>query len=216
MSIMTQGAKNLINWNCQFEGVKSIAVQRSTDSIKNFVTIGVVSKPKKGLGNYTDDKPVAGKNFYRLSVNFTGDIEWFSNTYKVFLDSTTIAKSLEQAIQSGTSKSILPEKDKTTTGTNTTVNIPPPPVDTVFHYTPSSKVFTNPFTGHININLDDAVGKLYTVRFYTPEKEEILRVPRITKTRLVVDKNNFNSTGTYLFEVYLGEELVESGYVTIY
>lgn len=209
MNIMTQGARNIISWNSQFDGIKSIAIQRSTDSVKNFVTIGVVSKPKKGIGNYTDEKPVAGKNYYRLSVNFAGDIEWFSNTYKVYLDSATIAKSLEQAIQSGTSKSILPDK------TNNTIT-PTLPVDTVFHYTPSAKVFTNPFTGHININLDDAVGKLYSVRFYTPDKEEILRISRVTKTRLVVDKNNFNSTGTYLFEVYLGEDLFESGYITIY
>lgn len=209
MNIMTQGAKNIISWNCQFDGVKSIAIQRSSDSVKNFVSIGIVSKPKKGMGNYTDEKPVAGKNYYRLSINFTGDIEWFSNTYKVFLDSATVAKSLEQAIQSGTSKSILPDK---TTGNNSVVL----PVDTVFHYTPSDKVYTNPFTGHINISLEDAVGKLYSVRFFTPDKEEVLRVSRVTKTKIVVDKNNFNSTGTYLFEIYLGEELKESGYVTIY
>jgi hypothetical protein len=213
MKIETQDARNIITWNSQFDGIKSIAIQRSADSVKNYVTIGVVSKPKKGLGTFTDTKPVSGKNYYRLSINFAGDIEWFSNTYKVYLDSATIAKSIEGAIQSGTTNSIAPP---TNTNTNTTTTTTVTPVSTVFHYTPSTKVFTNPYTGHINVNIDEAVGKRYSVRFYTPAKEEVLRIARITKKVLVVDKNNFNSTGTYMFELYNGTDIIETGYVTIY
>jgi hypothetical protein len=212
MLIETKDANNTITWNCQYDGVKSIAIQRSTDSVRNFVTIGVVNKPKKGISTYTDTKPVSGKNYYRLSVNFSGDLEWFSNTYRVFLDSATIARSIEKAIQSGTSNSILPDPNATAKpGTDKTA-----PVDLVFRYTPSAKVFTNPYSGHINISLDDANGKRYNIRFLTPDKIEVLRIGRIRKKFLVVDKNNFNSTGTYAFELYDGTNLVESGYITIY
>jgi hypothetical protein len=211
MLIETKDAINTISWQCQFDGVKSIAIQRSTDSVRNFVTIGVVNKPKKGVGSFHDTKPVSGKNYYRLSINFAGDLEWFSNTYKVFLDSATIARSIEKAIQSGTSNSILPTTDNTSKGTDKT-----PVIDPIFRYTPSTRVFTNPYSGHINVSLDNTVGKRYSLKFFTPEKEEVLKVGRILKKFIVVDKNNFNSTGTYQFELYDGSELVESGYVTIY
>lgn len=215
MQIETHEAKNIITWNCQFDGVKSIAIQRSTDSVKNYVTIGVVTKPKKGIGNFTDTKPVSGKNYYRLSVNFAGDLEWFSNTYKVYLDSATLAKSIEQAIKSGTTNSVPIPNAPTVVPTSNTPSTPVPE-STEFHYTPSAHVFTNTYTGHITINLDEVVGKRYSLRFYTPDKEEVLRIGRITKKVLIVDKNNFNSTGTYSFELYEGTEVVETGYVTIY
>lgn len=232
MKIETMKARNVITWNCQFEGVKSIAIQRSADSVRNYVTIHVESKVKKGIGSYTDPKPMIGKNYYRLSINFTGDLEWFSNTYHVFLDSAIIAQSIEEAIQTGITKSVsaaasnalntpLSRPSKTTTvGTTTsnTVSAPPPPESLEFHYTPSARIYTNPYTGHINIDLEDYQKNKYTLRFYTPGKksEEVLRIGRITRKHLVIDKNNFNSTGTYRFELYNGNEKEETGYITIY
>ena len=87
---------------------------------------------------------------------------------------------------------------------------------TDFYYTPSSRIYTNPYTGHINISLDDAMKKKYAVRFYDPEEKEVLRIARISKTVLILDKNNFTARGTYHFKLFDGTSLVETGYVTIY
>jgi hypothetical protein len=210
MTIITDAAENILSWHCQYEGVKSISIQRSADSVRNFVTIGVLTSPKKGNHIFKDLRPVVGKNYYRLSIEFGGDLEWFSNTYKVILDSVTIAKSLEQKIKTGTTEAINPvittNKDKTETS-NT---------GTDFYFIPSAKIYTNPYTGHININLEDALSRRYSIRFFDPSKKEVLKISRVSKTVLILDKNNFNSRGIYSFQLFDGSSLLETGYVTIY
>jgi hypothetical protein len=204
MNIITEKAMNVLTWTNQYDGVKSIAVQRSVDSIRNFITIGFIDAPKKGIMTYTDEHPMPGRNHYRLSVGFAGDVEWNTNVYKVILDSAIIAKSVLGAIETGTTNS----KNNTNLNNTTTT--------TDFYYTPSSRIYTNPYTGHINISLDDAMKKKYAVRFYDPEEKEVLRIARISKTVLILDKNNFNARGTYHFKLFDGTSLVETGYVTIY
>lgn len=211
MAITTEQAQNNLTWYCQYDGIKSIAVQRSADSVRNFTTIGVINAPKKGMGAYRDTHPVVGKNYYRLSIEFGGDLEWFSNTYKVFLDSATIARSLEERIKTGTTNAITAPTNDKGKGETTESSTPK-----AFYFTPSSKIYTNPYTGHININLEDATAKRYSLRFYDPSKNEVLRVSRISKPMLILDKNNFNSRGIYSFQLFEGSSLVETGYVTIY
>lgn len=209
MSIVTDNAKNILSWVSQYDGVKSIAIQRSADSVRNFTTIGVLTNPKKGVQRFIDELPLAGKNHYRLSVNFAGDLEWFSNTYKVVIDSAVLANSLKGAIKSGTTNSIAPKNDSPSDP-----NEPAKPKE--FYYTPSLRVYSNPYTGHINISLEDATSKKYSIRFFDPNKNEVLKISRIPKKQLILDKNNFNSRGTYQFQLFDGTELVETGYITIY
>lgn len=211
MGIVTDQAQNLLTWYCQYDGVKSIAVQRSSDSVRNFTTIGIINAPKKGMGNYRDTHPTVGKNYYRLSITFGGDLEWFSNTYKVFLDSATIAKSLEAQIKTGTTNAQTATSSDAGKVDNATGTTP-----TAFYFTPSSKIYTNPYTGHINISLEDASTRRYNIRFLDPSKNEVLRVSRVSKPMLILDKNNFNSRGIYGFQLYDGTNLVETGFVTIY
>jgi hypothetical protein len=207
MLIVTQNAQNKLSWNNQYDGVKSIAVQRSHDSERNFVTIGILNKPAKGNNSYTDERPLPGKNNYRLYILFAGDVEWYSNTYHVMMDSALIAKSLSEAIRSGITKANENLINKTTSSASTTTD---------FYYTPSAHIYTNPYTGHININLPDAMSKRYSIIFFNSDKQEVLRVSRVSKKILILDKFNFNNKGIYKFELYEGANLSETGYVTIY
>jgi hypothetical protein len=205
MQIVTEQAKNILSWTSQYDGIKSIAIQRSADSVRNFVTIGVLATPKKGIQTYTDLRPLIGKNSYRLSILFAGDVVWFSNTYKVIMDSEVIAKSIEEVIKPDTAIAI-----------STPVNVPAVSQPTDFYFTPSVRIYTNPYSGHININLEDALSKKYSIRFFDPAKNEILRVSRIIKTTLILDKNNFNAKGTYSFQLFDGSIIHETGYITVY
>lgn len=208
MQIETQNAQNKITWNSQYDGIKSIAIQRSSDSVKSFATIGFVQSPKKGIGSYLDEHPLIGKNYYRLSIEFAGDINWSSNVYKVILDSATIAKSLEGKVSTGITKSKLDIINNSANASGTK--------SSDFYFTPSPNVYTNPYTGHINISLEDALDKKYQLRFLDPNKKEVLKISRIIKTHLILDKNNFNAKGTYKFELLNGKDIVETGFVTIY
>ncbi|HTN18090.1 MAG TPA: hypothetical protein VL092_10440, partial [Chitinophagaceae bacterium] len=52
MASVTQNGINILTWTCQYDGVKSIAVQRSSDSNLNYITIGYVKDVKKGVQYY--------------------------------------------------------------------------------------------------------------------------------------------------------------------
>ena len=324
--VSTEQAENNLTWYCQYEGVKSISVQRSADSVRNFTTIGLINAPKKGNGTYRDLHPTVGKNYYRLSIAFGGDLEWFSNTYKIILDSATIAKvqqekaaaalaiiesmkAAEAAAQAAAEQKAASERalnalkeearvaklneaaekkaaqlekekaaaataalikaakkvdniaqekteikvDKMTTDTIQPVAeikaksnvdklekekatptaeskldkkvakkeksnlliepvVAPPP----FTFVPSTKIYTNSNTGHVTIKLEDAWNRRYSIRFYDPSKNEVLRISRVSKPSLVLDKNNFNSRGIYSFQLFDGSAVIDTGFVTIY
>lgn len=255
MTVRSDKGQHLLSWNNQYDGVRNIAVQRSTDSVRNFKTIGMLNAPKKGKGQYTDEHPVVGNNFYRLSIEFGGDLEWFSNTYKLYLDSASMAKWAEerlkamQAAQAAkeaeerlreaarqaakeaekpVEKIPVPAPAPAPVARNTPAKQPElarvdtpvipkePEKPAPFTFTPSSKIYTNPYTGHVNINLDDAQSHRYSIRFFDPSKNEVLKVSRVSKPFLVLDKNNFNSRGIFSFQLFDGTTLVESGYVSIY
>jgi hypothetical protein len=99
---------------------------------------------------------------------------------------------------------------------NTTPVATPPTKPAEFVYTPSARIYTNATTKHIQINLEDALSKKYSIRFFDPSKNEILRISRVIKTKLILDKNNFNSKGTYSFQLFDGSILIETGYITVY
>ncbi len=225
MNLSISNAEIQLDWYCQFDGVKAIAVQRSTDSVRNFNTIALLTKPKKGNLSYRDLHPLAGKNYYRLSVEFGNELEWFSNTYKAMIDSATLAQAVEEknrmaekiaqelskpAVVAPTEKAVKPVKPAPEVKTDIPASPPP------FSFTPSDKIHTDPFSGHIRIELGDALSKHYTIRFYDPSQNEILRVSRVSKPVLILDKNNFNSKGIYSFKLFDNNVLVESGYITIF
>jgi hypothetical protein len=232
--IVTVNTQNVLKWNSTYDGLEFIAIQRSKDSIRNFTTIGKLPKPKKGHLFYTDTKPMPGRNFYRLQISFGGDVEWYSNVCAATVDSALLAVAMANAAKLDsinratnplpTSKPIANTNTNTSPATTNTTPTPvnnepppppPPPKPVPFYYTPSTQVFSNPYTGHITIQLSDAADKKYKLFFYDQDKKEVLRVTRIQESLLILDKNNFNRRGVYSFTLFNGTETVEQGYVTI-
>ena len=80
----------LLSWTCQYDGVKSIAVLRSTDSNYNYSTIGYVKTLYQGIQAFADGHPYPGKNFYKLSVVFNSGLSWTCNHYGVYVDSNIL------------------------------------------------------------------------------------------------------------------------------
>ncbi len=204
LKIETTNGQNKISWLSDYSGLKSVQIMRSQDSVLSFVSIGTIARPRKGVQRFTDKQPKLGKNYYKVRVLFASELEWFSNTYKVVLDSATIEKSRLQSLTTGSTNS----RDVDNTEDNANY--------TDFYYEPSTKIYTNPYTGHIMIGLDDARQKRYSLKFYNPRKEEVLYISRIKKKQIVLDKYNFNAKGTYSFKLFENDEIKETGYITIY
>lgn len=235
----TDKAINVISWTCQYDGIKSIAVQRSADSVFNYATIGYVKNLKKGPQAYIDGHPAPGDNWYRLYIVFSSDLTWYSNPTKLFVDSASILN-----------KGVLPPNDSlqklaakikvNTLATNPDINhmdsvpidgvvvpplkvephfvveIPAPEDINAFSYIKSQHVFTNPFTGHINLDLPDFAAHHYSVLFLDQDNREVLDVANVLESKIIIDKRNFRKKGLYKFELRQDRELLETGFVTIY
>lgn len=235
----TDKGVNIISWTCQYEGLKSIAVQRSGDSVGNYTTIGYVKNLKKGQQAFIDGHPAPGDNWYRLIINFSSDLNWNSNRTKIYVDSITLMNkavlppndSLQQyaskiEIENGTPKqeavylqpSRMKGNQQSTTVANLKMNVPKQADINQVTYVKSQYVFTNPFTGNVTVDLPDHSRGVFSIKFYekNDERTPVLDIPRLKDKEVIIDKRNFRNKGIYKFILMEGNVKVEDGYITIY
>lgn len=86
----------VLNWNCQYNGVKEITVLRSADSAANYSIIGNVKKLDKGLQVFVDGHPALGKNYYKLTIVFKSGLKWGSDFCHVEMDQRQLAEAMQQ------------------------------------------------------------------------------------------------------------------------
>jgi hypothetical protein len=80
---VTQNGINILTWSCQYDGVKTIIVQRSTDSNLNYVTIGYVRNTAKGVQYFLDGHAKPGSKSLIFYVNDSdGDTVIFKNRWR--------------------------------------------------------------------------------------------------------------------------------------
>ncbi len=217
-----QHGLTLLSWTAQFDGIKSIAVQRSSDSVYNFTTIGYVRNTKKGAQGFIDGHPMPGKNFYRLYIAFSSDLTWFSNRFRVEVDSAQILAagiippndSLQKLVPRAISALSGLKFDSTTGNVLGTVKLPTlAPVRP--EIVPSIYVFTNPFNGHVNIELPDVRAKAYDIRFFDEGEKMVLEIPRVNESPVILDKRNFQRKGYFHFEILRDREQWEKGIIVV-
>jgi len=211
MMAVTQNGVNVLSWISQFDGVKTIAVQRSNDSVYNFSTIGYVKSIKKGSQAFIDGHPNPGTNWYRLYIVFSSDLSWYSNRVKLDVDSAQLMK-----------KGVLPPNDSLQKMVSTLSldngAVPDATEINAFTYIRSQYVFTNPFTGHVNVELPDEDDRksVFSLTFFDSKDKQVLNVPKIPERAVIIDKRNFQRKGIYKFEMRKNQDLLETGYITIY
>jgi hypothetical protein len=75
----------VLTWNCQYDGVKAISVLRSADSGGRYRLVGYVKKLNKGTEVFTDEDPLSGQAFYKLTIRFSSGLTWNSNHVGVYV-----------------------------------------------------------------------------------------------------------------------------------
>jgi hypothetical protein len=200
--------RNIISWVNTYQGLSSIQIQRSSDSSRNYATIGNLNKPAKGANAWSDDYPLAGKNYYQLVINFNEDVNWMSNRRGIVLDSTIIAKGKEMDIE--IAKNAAVEKAKIESPGLIKEDIIPE-----FIFTPSSHVYTNPYSGHVNVTLENTISRKYSLVFYLPNNKEAFKIDRLSIDHIVIDKHNFNGRGVFAFSLLESGTEVEKGFVLV-
>ncbi|MBL7717535.1 MAG: hypothetical protein JNL72_01760 [Flavipsychrobacter sp.] len=220
MNLGTQQGIVFLTWNCQYDGIKSISVQRSDDSIFNYVTVGYVRNLKQGVQAYIDGHPLPGKNYYRLYIIFNSDLTWYSNRIRINVDSNVLLTQGLQLPPNDSLQRFISDKDpgnplkdimNKVTYISTTDNDP-----YGFSYVKSQYIFTNPLTGHVNVELPDITSQRYSVRFFDQNEKQVLEVPRVMASPAIIDKRNFQRKGMYKFVLKRNNTTLETGYITIY
>lgn len=84
----------LLSWFCQYDGVKTIAVRRSKDSLYNYKIVGYVKQKEKGVQAFADGHPQPGDNFYKLNIVFNSGLNWSSNFCRVYVDTLQLSVKL--------------------------------------------------------------------------------------------------------------------------
>ena len=208
IELVTARGRNIISWINPYADLYSITVQRSNDSTKNYATIGTIKKPKKGSNAYSDDAPMIGKNFYQLKITFNPEVEWYSKRKGIAVDSTSMMKSM--SVDTNAANNAAKQKALDANPTLAIGDVKP-----TFTFAPSTQVYANTYTGHINIMLEGAVGKKYSLVFYGNDKKEVLRIDRISYDNIVLDKHNFNGKGTFSFILFESGKEVEKGFINV-
>lgn len=80
ITVKNFNGKIIISWRNQYPlEVKTINIQRSYDSLKNYSTIGSVLNPQNEENGFVDETPPYNKMYYRVFISFEGGDYIFSD-----------------------------------------------------------------------------------------------------------------------------------------
>jgi hypothetical protein len=188
ISVKTKNNKVIISWkNAYGAQVNNINIQRSTDSLKKFSTIGSVLNPMNRENGYVDSKVPDGKIFYRVFIAFEGGNYVFSHSYSPVLDT-----SVDLVFP------IFVEEKKEKEITRPVTNI----------FVPSKFVFTGK-DNNVIINLHDAATRKFSIKFFDEYDKPLFEIHNIREPYLILEKVNFLHAGWFKYHLYDNDILLE-------
>jgi hypothetical protein len=199
ISVTNRFGKVIISWkNTYGATISNINIQRSTDSIKKFTTIGTVLNPLNIENGYVDSKFPGGKIYYRLFVAFEGGDYVFTRSYRPVIDTTKEVIPLITPV-------IIPDLKKETIEEKKDIVVRPvkPPV-----FVPSKFVFTGK-DNNVIINLPDAANQKFSIQFFDEYDNPVFELHKIREPYLILEKVNFLHSGWFKYNLFNNEVLLE-------
>lgn len=185
ISVINRDGKVIVSWlNAYGATVTNIYIQRSTDSLKRFSTIGSVLSPMNRENGYVDTKYPGGRVFYRVFVAFEGGSYVFTRSH-------------------------LPQPD-TTGGMPLVIERREEPLSpaTLRNFVPSKFVFTGK-DNNVIINLPNAATAKYSIKFFDEADKFLFEVHSIKEPYLILEKVNFIHAGWYNYQLFNNDILLE-------
>jgi len=193
ISVVDRFGKVIISWkNVYGATITNINIQRSTDSIKRFTTIGSVLNPLNIENGYVDSKSPGGKIFYRVFVAFDGGDYIFTHSYRPVIDTSreVVAEVEKEKIE------IVDEKKGKTKPVA-------PPV-----FVPSKFVYTGK-DNNVVISLPDAENQKFSIKFFEENGDPLFELHSIKEPYLILEKVNFLHAGWFKYDLYNNNILLE-------
>lgn len=188
-SALIKTGKIQLDWISGFPNAVQIGIQRSLDSVLNFTTIGYASNPGESRNAYLDNKPLPGRNYYRLFILLKNNRYLYSKTVLAVGDSTINAG---EKLSAGDIANLNPNNNK----------------ENVIPWKPSNYIYTTA-DGNVNIRLPEAPKKKYLVKFFEPSGAFLFEVEQVAEPFLILEKAIFMHAGWFNFEIYENGKLLE-------
>lgn len=183
ITVKNLNGKIVVSWlNDMVKPPKVINIQRSFDSLRNFITIGTVINPENRENGYADEHPAYPNLYYRIFLSFEGGNYMFSfsaRPVKVVpgFEALTVADSVA-----------------------------------LYHIKPANNSSSRVLMGRDNnilLHLENAETKKYSIRFFDEDNKPVLTLNKLHESDLILDKVNFVHSGWFFFEVYESGKLIE-------
>ena len=218
MSCKCGGGRVELAWQCQYDGVRQIAVSRSFDSLGRFDIIGRLESPVKGAQHYFDTDPRAGNRYYKLGVEFNSGLVWQSNVCKMIVDTECAFTA------SGNDEIIV--RDTAGPVANNQLSILslkrivlPRPIDNI-----TEPLFVTPIhvgvqknTGHVFVKLSPSMNsEKRSIDFYDKHGLVVVSVAELTVDYVLIEKRSFQHRGVYKFVLRINGSELETGYITVF
>jgi len=194
LTVKNINKKIIISWKSNYGGnIANINIQRSSDSLKNFSTIGSVLEPMNKENGYIDIKPPGLNMFYRVFVAFEGGTYVFTKSYRPAIDTISV-------MASSTFFHDMPFVKTDSIKLKVTAPIK--------GFVSSKFIFMGK-DNNVVVSLPTALTHQYSVKFFDEKDRQVFEVSKMIEPYFIIEKVNFLHSGWFYFKLYNKGELVE-------
>jgi hypothetical protein len=224
ITVKNYNGKIIVSWKNEYPlEVKTINIQRSFDSGRNFTTIGSVINPQSMENGFVDEKPPYNKMYYRVFISFDAGAYIFSESVRPVKELPFPSPII------ATDGSKIPANNTNPfSGVEVTVDKPGVPHDNrsnpndpkisgrpnnhpenreMITY-PSRRIYTGK-DNNVVIHLPNIEVRKYLVKFFDDDNKPLFELSKIKDDYLIIEKVNFLRSGWFYFEVYENGKLIE-------
>lgn len=214
----------IISWKNNYGAkISNINIQRSTDSLKNFITIGTVLNPLNKENGYVDRRTTNTNLFYRVFVAFEGGTYFFSKAHKPLIDiaerqvTDTLIREDNNLGDKQLPDSANKQVDNITKQLLESIIKEPevlhgkeqdliparkfPKVVKPTGFVPNKFIYANK-DNNLIIALPGYNKVKFSLRFFNDKDKPVFEIKKITEAYLIVEKVNFLHTGWFYYNLY--------------
>jgi len=179
ISVKNISNKIIISWKVTYGAkINTINIQRSSDSLRNFTSIGSVLEPMNRDNGYVDNKAPSPNMFYRVFVAFEGGSYIFTKSHRPVRDTAAIIPS---GLQTGESSKLTHPA--------------------AAGFVPSKFIYTGK-DNNVIIDLHEISGSKYSIKFFDEKDNPVFEIRKVTEPYLIIEKVNFRHAGWFYFILY--------------